>query len=398
MRLPVLLAAALLAVPASSWAASNASPADSKPDDRYIAGYAAAVLEHEFSLRSEGLVVADGHVRYPEANLGSSERGELVKALGAISGVKDVTLYAPPAAPANPLESIASGFTPKPSTQPVSVAASPDAEPIAVAPASDAPLTSFLGIGRTFDPLMADPRWPHFFAEYDKYQKSGTINLNDTVAVGFGETIMLIRQDYPSGFRWEAGVQAGLFGLFDMNSDSADLIDADYNVGGYAAARWDKFSILGRFYHQSSHLGDEYLLRANHVERLNYSFEEARLLLSYDLPAGFRTYGGFGFALDQDPNSQLHPWSIQYGLEWRDPETLPGLSFMRPIAAADFQQRATNDWRFTYSLRAGIELEDPSRFSERLQLMAEYYDGDSTNGQFFKDRNQYFGIGLHFFF
>ncbi|MGN6626634.1 MAG: hypothetical protein ACTHLN_08440, partial [Tepidisphaeraceae bacterium] len=119
MRLPVLLAAALLAVPASSWAASGPSAADSKPDDRYIAGYAAAVLEHEFSLRSEGLVVADGHVRYPEANLGSSERGELVKALGAISGVKDVTLYAPPAAPASPLESIASGFTPKPSTQPV---------------------------------------------------------------------------------------------------------------------------------------------------------------------------------------------------------------------------------------------------------------------------------------
>ena len=392
MRLRVLLAAALLAAPSLSWAAV--------PDDSFIAGYASAVLQREFSLRPEGLVVADGHVRYPAANLGTSEREELIKSLGAIQGVKDVTLYPPEpgAVEGTLLEKTAATFTPQPSTQPVSVASSPDGPLTAVALASDSPETSFLGIGRTFEPLMADPRWPHFFAEYQKYDESGTINLRDAVSVGFGETISLIRQDYPSGFRWEAGVQAGLFAIFDMDSSSADLIDADYFVGPYAAMRFDKFSVLGRVFHESTHLGDEYLLRTNHVERLNYSYEEANIIASYDLPEGFRAYGGVGIAVDQDPNSDLHPWSFQQGIEWRDPETIPGASFIRPVAALDVQERQTNNYRLSYSLRAGVQFEDPTRFSQRLQVLAEYYDGDSENGQFFRDRNQYFGFGVHFFF
>ena len=50
------------------------------------------------------------------------------------------------------------------------------------------------------------------------------------------------------------------------------------------------FTWLVRVYHQSSHLGDEYLLR-NRVDRVNLSFEVVDALVSYDPFEWLRLYG-----------------------------------------------------------------------------------------------------------
>jgi hypothetical protein len=54
------------------------------------------------------------------------------------------------------------------------------------------------------------------------------------------------------------------------------------------------FANMTRIYHQSSHLGDEFLLRGQTDERINLSYESVNNLLSYHLPAGFRIYAGDG--------------------------------------------------------------------------------------------------------
>jgi hypothetical protein len=53
--------------------------------------------------------------------------------------------------------------------------------------------------------------------------------------------------------------------------------------------------------------------------------------------------------------------------------------------------------RPSVSARAGIEIEGvlPTR---RLQILLEYFSGHSPNGQFYKDKVQYFGLGTHFHF
>ena len=68
------------------------------------------------------------------------------------------------------------------------------------------------------------------------------------------------------------------------------------------------------------------------------------------------------------------------------------------MAAVDFQNHEDTDWSLNYSLRAGVQFEDPKRFSQRMQLMLEFYDGHSPNGQFFDDRVLFYGVGLHFYF
>ena len=218
-------------------------------------------------------------------------------------------------------------------------------------------------------------------------------------SAGFGETLSMVRQTLGSGFRWEAGLQAGVFAIFDLDSASNDLINADYSVGPYAACRYRDVSLLARLFHQSSHLGDEYVLREqlSGEDRVNLSYEQVDAVLSWELPLGLRAYGGGGYLVDTDPEG-LGAGVAQYGVEWRAPFTWGGDGGVRPVFAADFQQREEHDWSSDSSIRAGVQFEDPGRFSQRLALLVEYYDGRSPNGQFYTDRVEFVGLGLHFYF
>ncbi|MGC4033819.1 MAG: DUF1207 domain-containing protein [Tepidisphaeraceae bacterium] len=388
--LAVAAALAFLSLPVVTLAADV-------PNDSFIAGYAAAIMERELAIKAEGLSVSDGHVTVIRPPLSPAEQSQLIKVLSAIPGVKDVTIRQEgDARTAEPRKPIEPAVVRSPTTSPAVASEQSGTSETSVS-SGETPLSLYLGIGRSFEPIIADPRWPHFYASYNHYDKGGQPELTDVASVGFGETIALFKKTYDSGFRWDAGVQGGLFAIFDTSADSKDLINADYFVGPYLGMRYGNFSAMARVYHQSSHVGDEYLLRGGAEPRVNYSFETVNLLLSYDLPYGFRVYGGAGYKFDIDPEG-FDPWTLQYGVEWMSPETIPGVSWMRPFAAVDMQQAEETDWDFTLSVRAGVQLEDPSRFSQRLQLSLEYFDGVSPNGQFYQDRIRYYGFGVHFFF
>lgn len=149
---------------------------------------------------------------------------------------------------------------------------------------------------------------------------------------------------------------------------------------------------MARAYHQSSHLGDEFLLR-NRVDRVNLSYEAVDLKLSFDLPAGFRLYGGGQRLLTREPD-ELDPWSGQAGLEflstraWWD-------GMLRPIAGVDLQSREESDWDIDVSLRGGVQLENPTLQTRSIQVLVEYYHGSSPNGQFYDRDIEYLGLGAH---
>src|SRR2546429_8496104 len=92
---------------------------------------------------------------------------------------------------------------------------------------------------------------------------------------------------------WEVGVQAGVFAVFDLDAFSKDLVNADYLVAFPLSYRYADFSAMLRVFHQSSHLGDEFLLRTK-TNRVNLSYESVDLKLSYDFGDLVRVYGGTG--------------------------------------------------------------------------------------------------------
>ena len=345
-------------------------PAAPAPDDPYVAGYAGAVLEREFKVSRRAVTVDNGVLTLDAAQLAGADRGRILSTLAALPGVtrvevREAALGPPPPAPG-----------PGPSGAP------PAALP-----------TGFLPPGHLFQPLLADPRWPHFSAAYRYY--FGDPDLKHVGAVSFGETIPIFRGAAPGDTQWEAGIQAGVFAVFQMDQPSKDLFNADYFAALYGAWRGGPMSAMGRLFHQSSHLGDEFLLRTR-TERVNLTYESVDLKLSYDLPWGFRTYAGGGYLFDQEP-SDLKPWMVQGGVEFRSPWTMAS-GQIRPVAALDVKSHEQNGWNADFSLRGGIQLENVRIFERNLQLLLEYFHGNSPDGQFFKRRVEYLGLGAHFHF
>ena len=175
-----------------------------------------------------------------------------------------------------------------------------------------------------------------------------------------------------------------------------DLVNADYVVGLVAGYRNGRFSGQGRLFHQSSHLGDEYIFTNLVEDRVNLSYQAVDLRLSYEFPGDvLRLVVGGGNIFQREPSS-LKPWSLQTGLELKRPWPSPEAR-LRPVAAADVQYREENNWQADMSLRAGLEFQ---RWlgSRNLQLLIEYFRGHSPNGQFYTDNIDYLGLGMHFNF
>lgn len=251
----------------------------------------------------------------------------------------------------------------------------------------------FLPGDHLFKTLIADLRWPHFGVSYQSYLSDP--KLGNVAAISLGESIILYR-DRIGGGKWELGIQAGVFAFFDLDALSKDLVNADYVVGLVAGYRQGRFSALGRLFHQSSHLGDEYIFTNLVKDRVNLSYQAVDLRLSYEFFGDvLRLCAGGGNIFQREPNS-LKPWSLQTGLELRRPWASPE-ERLRPVAAADVQYREENNWEADLSARAGIEFQ---RWlgSRNLQILVEYFRGHSPNGQFYTDNIDYLGVGMHFNF
>jgi hypothetical protein len=369
----------LLTVVIALLTASMAHAADAA-SDAYLTGYAKAVLERQLQAGTASLRVDGGVVSLDAADLRGADRARVIQELSRIPGVTRVAI--------------------REAGAPAIVAATP---PSPVTPRVIEDLSvGFLPGGHLFRSLIADPRWPHFAASYQYYLNERP--LGSVAAVSFGESFTLYRDKIGHGW-WEAGIQAGVFAFFDLEAESKDLINADYMVAATAAYRYDKFSALARLFHQSSHLGDEFVLANRVKNRVNLSYEAVDLRLSYDFFGdALRLYGGGGYLFDQEP-AHLKPWSVQSGVEFRSPWPGPGAMF-RPIGAVDVQYREENNWHADVSIRAGVEFQSflagrnlQSFLAGRnLQLMIEYFRGHSPNGHFYKEKIDSIGLGLHFNF
>ena len=345
------------------------APAAPPPEDPYLTGYASAVLEREFKLPGRAVTVQNGVLTLDGAQLAGADRAAVVTTLSNLPGVVRVEVREAAAVRAP--------------------AVAPGAAPAAV---STLPI-GLLPAGHLFQPLLADPRWPHFSAAYRYYPDHP--ELRHVGAVSFGETIPLFRGNAFADSQWEAGIQAGVFALFQMDAPSKDLLNADYFASLFGTWRRGPLSALGRLFHQSSHLGDELLLRTR-LERINLTYESVDLKLSYDLPWGLRVYGGGGYLFDQEPE-RLKPWAAQGGVEFRSPWTIAA-GQIRPVAAVDLQTREENKWNLDVSVRGGIQLENVRVLERNLQLLVEYFHGNSPDGQFYRKRVDYLGLGAHFHF
>lgn len=247
-----------------------------------------------------------------------------------------------------------------------------------------------------FQPLLADPKEPRFHMSV--LETEGALRETTVGAVGFGENVGFMRwRGARDGDGWQIGFSAAVFAQFDLHAPSMELVNADYTVGVPLTYRQGDFSARTRVYHQSSHLGDEFILRMN-PERVNLSYEALELLLSYDIE-GWRVYGGGEYLFHREPE-ELASGALHAGVEYRRTEPafriadLGGAYF---VAATDTKGYEQHDWRQAWSVKTGFEfrpLRDVQREGRHWSLMLEYYDGPSPYGQFYTYEVSYYGLGV----
>jgi len=347
--------------------------ADTETDtaDRFLAGYVTAILEHELKWErgSYQLVVIDGIATIQLFEEDILRRMQLERALPAIEGLQNVTIIikktiAEPAEPTSVRKQIYSFLGVTPDTIPF-----PN--------------------GELFWPLLADPKQPQFFISNRNYETptdKATIG-----AVGFGESFGFFRRaGKVVGDGLQLNIAGGLFAQFNLDTPSSDLINTDYVIGLPLSYRHGLWSSRLRIYHQSSHLGDEFLL-AVQPDRINLSYESVEMLFSYDLQR-WRGYFGGEYIFHRNP-ADLKPKGLHAGLEYR--RLQPILSNGRLVAGLDVKSWEQHNWSADTSLKVGLEFGAMKHGQRRLRLMAEIYDGHSPHGQFYETEISYYGLGVY---
>ena len=243
-----------------------------------------------------------------------------------------------------------------------------------------------------FRPFMADPREIDYSVGWRFNDDAMTKNIID---VSFGDTFPIYR--WCDVWPWDGDLQVELEGAvwatFDPCTYSAPLMNADYYVGvpvSYAIDRW-QFRLRG--FHISSHIGDEFLLNHPDFDRRNASAEYLDFFISHDLTEEIRLYGGLGFVVQQDEEFETDRFYSAVGAELR----LLNIGFLDckdmlygcPIFAMHFRQNGEFRHHIDATYIIGYEFGKLCGLYRKLRFFAEYHDGYSVEGQYFKIPTNY---------
>lgn len=245
-----------------------------------------------------------------------------------------------------------------------------------------------------FYPPMASPKEPRTHATYLSLNLPGdSINIG---SVGFGDSFGLVRRPgWSEKDAWQLSISGAVLAQFNLDAKSLDLINADYIIGFPLSYRNGPWSARARLFHQSSHLGDEFLLLPQRPElrvtRLNLSFETIELLGAWEWE-GFQFTAGSSYILRTDYD--LKRSSIQAGIDYqsREPVFKPTI---RLFASALYHAWEETSWNADINVKAGINIRSPYSGKRAIQIFGEYYHGNLPFGQFYKLRAEYYGAGIN---
>jgi len=256
-----------------------------------------------------------------------------------------------------------------------------------------------------FRPLLADPKQPQFFALWQSTQSRNERTNANIGSVGIGENFgFYTRRKGCNG--WQISLLTGIFAQFDLDTSNSALINIDFNVGIPLTWRHGNWSARLRFYHQSSHIGDEFLGAHPGFQSIGLQFEEVDMIVSYDVRKWLRLYGGGAVMVNRQP-SQIDRNTAQWGFEARTP-TPAGRSYLfgllsnpirfSPVLTADFKSVEQQDWHINTNLLMGFDMTRHGSY-KRFRILFNYYHGYNPYGQFFySQKTESFGIGAYFLF
>lgn len=198
-------------------------------------------------------------------------------------------------------------------------------------------------------------------------------------------------------FRWgttdtnfPVGVQLDVEGSAQVRLDVVENVDVrsvDFRGGVPLTFGWGRHRTKFGYYHLSSHLGDEFLIRHPTYDRLNYSRDVLVLGHSVYLTPRMRIYGEAGWAFYSDVAKE---WEFQFGLEHAP--VGPTGPHGEPFFAANAHLREEVDFGGGLSVQTGWAWRGIS--GRMLRAGVQYYNGKSPQFSFYDDHEQTLGFAL----
>jgi hypothetical protein len=146
--------------------------------------------------------------------------------------------------------------------------------------------------------------------------------------------------------------------------------------------------------HLSSHMGDELAIRepGRLDDRVNYVRDSLVLGASHYLYPIWRLYGEVGWAFHNSGGAQ--PWDGQFGMELSKPG--PTGRVGTPFFAINGRMREEHD--FGGDLAAQVGWLRRGEYGQMLRIGAQYYNGKSSQFQFYDTAEEQIGLGLWYDF
>ncbi|GAB6166061.1 hypothetical protein JCM19992_20610 [Thermostilla marina] len=208
--------------------------------------------------------------------------------------------------------------------------------------------------------------------------------------IALGGRVGIFRYGTGDSFRPE-GFQVDIEGAglprLDMEHEN-DVISADFRFGipiTFGTRQWQtKFA----YYHLSSHLGDEFLLRFPGTRRLNYSRDVLVLGESWYPIDELRLYAEMGWAFSSDGGSK--PWEFQFGVEYTP--AVPGDAIGAPFVAVGSHLREEVDFGGNLVVQTGWMWLAPAGHMFRMGM--QYFVGQSEQFEFYDQYEEKLGLAL----
>ena len=185
---------------------------------------------------------------------------------------------------------------------------------------------------------------------------------------------------------------AEAYGRFSLGDAASALISNDWHVNAILTADFRRLRLAAEAYHESSHLGDEYAQRFPGISRVNWSREIIGLWATYR--AGLlKIHANASYAGIDAINVGRGALSAAVDYRGKPGGMLGGSAGTVWAVNADAQEY--NDWRVTWSGRAGARFADPQG-RRGFALLFTFLDGYSSQRQFFLEKSRYYGVEVRF--
>ncbi len=188
---------------------------------------------------------------------------------------------------------------------------------------------------------------------------------------------------------WQIDVEGAAFPRLALDG-TRDLLSVDFRFGIPLSLRRGRWESKFAYYHLSSHLADEFLLRdpAALATRINYVRDVLVLGLAVRPWDDLRLYSEAGWAFNTDGGSQ--PWEFQFGVDWS--RVRPTSIWGSPFLALNGRIREEVDFGGNFTAQIGWQWRGEA--GRLFRLGFHYFNGKTDQYQFFTRHEEIFALGL----